>query len=77
MAEAIYQTRSVEGECDVRWQCPYCDHSLAYRIKDDEVGKLSMVSHLARRHRMSFWQILGMDRDARKAAEEYFGDNVW
>ena len=77
MAEAIYQTRSSEGECDVLWQCPYCDHSLEYRIKDDDVGKLAMVSHLARCHRMSFWQLLRLDPDARTAVQEYFGDDVW
>ena len=77
MVETIYQANFAEGGFNILWQCPYCDHSLECRIKDDDVGKLAMVSHLARRHMMSFWQILNIDPDARKAAEEYFGDDVW
>lgn len=77
MAEAICQTRFVDGECKILWECPYCKHTLSYRIEHNDAGKLAMVSHLVRCHRMSYWQVLGIDPEAKEAAEEYFRGDVW
>ena len=61
------------------WQCPYCRHSFAYAIEHEDVAKLAMVSHLARCHELTYWQVLCKlgARYIKQAAEEYFGDRIW
>ena len=43
----------------------------------EDAAKLAMVSHLARCHKMSFWQVRSVVPNAKKQAEEFFGDDVW
>ena len=55
------------------WECPECDHRLQYAPRDADVAKLAMVSHLARAHKMTFWQVITKAPGTEQAAEEYFG----
>ena len=78
MAQTLCQTRFIEGgQCNPVWQCPYCDHSLSYMMEHEDVAKLAIVSHLVRCHKMSFWQVRSVVPNAKKQAEEFFGDDVW
>jgi len=63
--------------CKPVWQCPYCDHSLDYKIEHEDVAKLAMVSHLVRCHKFSYWQVRSVVPNAKKQAREYFWDDVW
>lgn len=40
-----------DAACRIRWQCPYCAHSLEYATQDREAAELAANSHLRRRHR--------------------------
>jgi hypothetical protein len=33
------------------WNCPYCEHSLRYSLRDREVAELAANSHVNRQHR--------------------------
>jgi hypothetical protein len=33
------------------WNCPYCEHSLRYTLRDREVAELAANSHVNRQHR--------------------------
>ena len=73
MNEAICQTGIVaDNPCRPSWKCPYCDHSLSYRIEHGDVAKLAMVSHLARCHDTPYWHFVVNMKPLKKAAEEYF-----
>jgi hypothetical protein len=80
MSDDDCQTKLVNnGEGKPAWQCPYCSHSFAYPREHEDVAKLAMVSHLARCHEFTYWQVLcqlGV-KYIKAAAEMYFGENVW
>ena len=59
----------------IRWQCPFCGHSLEYAQQHESAAKLAMVSHLVRCHRMNRDQVLARlgKRYAGHAATELFG----
>ncbi len=59
------------------WQCPHCNHSLAFPETDEQAfaAKLAIVSHMTRCHGMTGEEILALfGEDIGSAVETYFGE---
>ena len=57
----------------MRWQCPFCLHTMEFRAGEEEIVLFLVVNHCTRKHAMTRAGILRYDPSLEEAADEYFG----